>query len=386
MTQTNKNNLTQHEVNIPVYQPAYQDDEIDLRELLKVIWDYKWLTVFMCAVAIVGSIFYALNAQEWWVAKGKVIAPQINDVATLYSQSKKVGAILNAGNSSSNNKKEMKDFIDLFEPDTLFKNFINAFNSSVNKKVFLEKNSVFIEYLKENNIKVPSKELSLSSLEERQKYSKVLNDWMTEINASLNSEHSELSLSFKTSMKESSAELLNAYIVYISKTVKDNQFEKFLMFVESSKQELEISVEMSEVKVQQKLARLLKKTEYAYQIASQSNLVDYQTNVNPNEELFQINLGEKALKAKIKVLKSIKDLSILDPSISQMQITLDTLNNLKFVDDRSFSPFRYLEIVEPPLARAAPKRALIVILSTLLAGMLSIFIALVHYFMTKKEV
>lgn len=52
--------------------------------------------------------------------------------------------------------------------------------------------------------------------------------------------------------------------------------------------------------------------------------------------------------------------------------------------NKASSP-RYLDDVEPPLNRAVPKRALIVILATLLAGMLSIFIAFVHYFMTKKQ-
>ncbi len=85
------------------------------------------------------------------------------------------------------------------------------------------------------------------------------------------------------------------------------------------------------------------------------------------------------------VLKSIKDLSIIEPSISPLKITLTALNKLQLTEDADFSPFRYLDNVEPPLNRAAPKRALIVILATLLAGMLSIFIALVHYFMTKRE-
>jgi chain length determinant protein (polysaccharide antigen chain regulator) len=93
----------------------------------------------MCAIAIVGSVFYALNAQEWWVAKGKVLEPQLNDAATLYSQSKRVGAISNASNSSQNkesSKNDGEDFVSLFEPEVLFKIFINSFNSSSNKKTF----------------------------------------------------------------------------------------------------------------------------------------------------------------------------------------------------------------------------------------------------------
>jgi len=377
-----------HGSTVGIYQQPYQDDEIDLRELVKVVWDYKWLTVIMCAIAIAGSVFYALTAQEWWVAKGKVLEPQLNDVVALYSQSRKVSAILNASNVANVagvDKNEIDEFTALFEPKMLFKIFINSFNSSLNKKIFLEKSSVFLDYLATQGVEVPSNALTAENQLIREAYRKQLNQWMGQINASHDKKNGELTLSFRTPSKDSSAQLLNEYIVFISNEVKDNQFEKFIMFVDSSKQELAVSIELTKKRVEQELAIMLKKTEYAYLIASQAELVSYQTNINPEAELFEINLGKKALKAKVAVLKSITDFSILEPSIAEKQITLDSLNKMKFIDDRSFTPFRYLEIVEPPFARAQPKRALIVILSTLLAGMLSIFIALVHYFFTKKE-
>ncbi|PKH01590.1 chain length determinant-like protein [Psychromonas sp. MB-3u-54] len=371
---------------MPVHLDAYQDDEIDLRELIKVIWDYKWLTVVMCAVAIAGSVYYALTAQEWWVAKGKVIVPQVNDVAALYVQSNKISAILHSNDLSNSNAQDTKQVSnELIDPGTLFENFINAFNSSINKKHFLEKSSTFLAYLQAKQIAVPGKNTGASAQQSRQQYFMVLNAWMNEINASLNSKTSELALSFRSVTKESSAELLNEYILFIGENVKQHQFEKLLLFVDSSKNELQVSLQMTEQKALRELAILLQKTEYAYQIASHSGLVEYQANLNKEGELFHINLGEKALKAKIDVLKSIQDLSVLEPSLATMTITLDALNKLEFSNDRSFTPYRYLDVVEPPLNRAAPKRALIVILATLFAGMLSIFIALVHYFMTKKE-
>jgi LPS O-antigen subunit length determinant protein (WzzB/FepE family) len=383
MTKESKIKTNEQYANVGVYQQPYQDDEIDLRELIKVIWDYKWLTVFMCVFAIAGSVFYALNAQEWWVAKGKVIQPQLNDVASLYSQTQTVDAILNASVKGVEDTKKTQ-VISLFEPETLFTTFINTFNSSVSKKAFLEDNKVFIDYLALQEVQLPTQELTAENQLIRATYSKSLNVWMNEISASYDKKSGEVTLSFRTPGRYSSAELLNAYILFVSNQVRDNQLEQFKMFIDSSVQQLEVSIDINKKRVQQQLSVLLKKTQYAYKIASVAELVDYQTNLNPEEELFQLNLGQKALKAKIDVLKSITDLSLLDPSISQKQIILDSLRNLTLTDEHSFAPFRYLQVVEPPLGRAAPKRALIVILATLLAGMLSIFIALVHYFMTKK--
>ena len=399
MTEKNnkENDVIQQSTERAVYQDAYQDDEIDLRELIRVIWDYKWLTIVMCAVAIAGSVYYALNAQEWWVAKGKVIAPQVNDVAFLYAQSNKVSAILNASdlfnndsqntnNQNTNNTKPVSnELVELFEPETLFSNFINTFNSSINKKKFLKNDAAFLAYLNSKELSVPDNASTVFAQQSRQQYLAVLNDWMKEINATFDSKTSEVALSFRSATKQSSAELLNGYILFIGEEVKQNQFEKFLLFIDSSKNELQVSLDMTEQRVKRELSILLQKTEYAYQIAAQSGLVDYKGNLNKEDELFQINLGEKALKAKIKVLKSIRDLSLLEPSLTTMTITLDALNKLEFTEDTSFTPYRYLDVVEPPLNRAAPKRALIVILATLLAGMLSIFIALVHYFMSKEK-
>ncbi|MFT7054182.1 MAG: chain length determinant protein (polysaccharide antigen chain regulator), partial [Psychromonas sp.] len=350
----------------PVYLDSYQDDEIDLRELIKVIWDYKWLTFAMCAVAITGSVYYALTAQEWWVAKGKVIAPQINDVAALYAQSNKVSAILNSNdllngnnvnniNINNNNnigqdtKQVSDEAIELFELDTLFRNFINTFNSSINKKHFLEKNSAFLAYLQSKQISVPNKETAESGQESHPQYLTALNEWMNEIDATLDNQTSEVTLSFRSATKASSAELLNEYILFIGENVKHHQFEKLLLFVDSAKSGLQVIFDMTEKKAVRELAILLQKTEYAYQIASHSGLVEYQANLNREGDLFQINLGEKALKAKIEVLKSFKDLSVLEPSLATLTITLDALSQLESGDARSFAPYHYLEVVNPPL-------------------------------------
>jgi len=369
MTKTNtQDNLIQPNINIPTYQPAYQDDEIDLRELLKVIWDYKWLTVALCTLAIIGSVFYALNAQEWWVAKCKVVEPQLNDVATLYTQTNVTAAILSGSGVAV--PSELKH---LFEPKNLFGNFINEFNSAMNKKLFLEKNPVFIHFLK-------SKKTS-----ENEVVRHVLDTWMQEIKLAKDKESAEVELSFRAPTKTASADLLKEYIQFVSDKVKENQIDKFMLFIETEKQKLQVSLKIVEERTQKSLDRSLKTTEYAYQIANKAGLDSYKANLNQKSEMFEISLGKKALKAKVEVLKSIDDLSVLNASISTMKMALVNLDKLNFSGKANFSPFRYLDNVEPPLNRAAPKRALIVILATLLAGMLSIFIALVHYFMTKKQ-
>lgn len=369
MTHTDRtNDLPPQNRNTPVYQPDYQDDEIDLRELIRVIWNYKWLTVTLCTLAIIGSVLYALNAQEWWVAKGKVLEPQLNDVATLYSQTKITSAVL-----SNSGVSVPTEFSNLFEPQNLFNNFIDAFNSSMNKKLFLEKNSVFIAFLNSKKV-IESEAVSI-----------VLDNWMQEIKLEKNKDSADISLSFRGPTKIDSASLLKEYIAFVSNKVKDNQVDKFLLFIDTEKKKLQVTLDITQELTRKSLDLSLKTAEYAYQIANNAGLESYKTNLNQKDEMFEISLGKKALKAKIDVLKSIDDLSILNGSISTMKMALVNIDKLKFAEEANFTPFRYLDNVEEPLKRAAPKRALIVILATLLAGMLSIFISLAHYFMTKKQ-
>ncbi|MFT4835851.1 MAG: chain length determinant protein (polysaccharide antigen chain regulator) [Psychromonas sp.] len=97
--------------------------------LLNLFGASKWLTVVMYAVAIAGSVYYVLTAQEWWVAKGKVIVPQLNDVAALYAQSNKLSTILNSNELSNINGQDTKQVPNnILDLNTLFRNFINAFN------------------------------------------------------------------------------------------------------------------------------------------------------------------------------------------------------------------------------------------------------------------
>jgi len=50
------------------------DDEITLRELWGILWRGKWLIIAVTAVFAVGSVVYALNAEEWYRSEA-LLAP-----------------------------------------------------------------------------------------------------------------------------------------------------------------------------------------------------------------------------------------------------------------------------------------------------------------------
>ena len=175
-------------------------------------------------------------------------------------------------------------------------------------------------------------------------------------------------------------------MAYISEKVKNNLYENLLMLVDMHKQRTIIGLDIAKKTAKAKLDIEIKKTEYAYNIASNVNIYNYQSGLDSKEDLFDINLGTKALREKSNYLKLLADdLNILDPEISKMQIVLNGLNSFIINKNQNFVPFSYLDTTETTLDRISPKRALIVILAILRAIIFSTIIALTHNYVKSRN-
>ena len=78
-----------------------------------------------------------------------------------------------------------------------------------------------------------------------------------------------------------------------------------------------------------------------------------------NNEIFSIDLGTKALTAKIKALESVKNLNVVEPRLQQINAKISMLEKLDIDRSIHFKTFRFLDDVEKPLYRDKPKRVLI---------------------------
>lgn len=367
------------------YQQSMQDDEIDLRELIKVLWAYKWLTVIMCAIAIIGSVFYALHAPQKWDAKAIIIKPDINNTTDLYLSISKVRGILGDFNDANKNDANKNRFDALVAPKKLFDSFVLAFNSQDNKKIFLQQNPIFLKHLKVKQSQGANKVLTAKNKAQANNYQNILNRMAENIKAIPNKNTLTVSLSLQSSAPDLSATLLNGYIKFISQKIRKIQYDALIVLIDSKITELTGTLDTAIIKVKLNLASKIITTNYAYKIALLGVVSNYQKNSGDNNALLPIYMGSKALKAQSKVLKSISDPSVFDPNIAPTKSKLDALNALKIREDIKFMPFRFQQEVTQPLHRTSPKRALIVILATLLAGMLSFFIALLHNYIIKQE-
>ena len=357
-----------------------QVDEIDFKDLFIALWKGK-ITIIVCILILtVGAVFYALTTQEWWSSKAKIMSPQVYDFAEYQEQVTQYQPIFDIYQEDGT-VLVSKDLNSLVNNKALFKHFISAYNSSNNKKQFLDGSAEFqsfkaaLDTNKNTDINIDKKEAT------RQLYS----NWFQKITASATdkkSQDSSYSISLQATTKESSYTLLNEYITSVKSVVFNELLNNLQAIVNSKRNELRQQKTILESQAKNRLAVEIERSQYALEIAKAAQVNQPIQNMNDNE-LFAIGLGAKALNAKIKALKSVTNLSVIEPRLQQIDAKLEMLKSMKIDRNIKFQTFRYLENVEPPFTRDKPKRVLIAMLGALLGGMLGVVIVLIRFALRK---
>lgn len=361
--------------NPPMYNSS---DEIDLRELLKSLWDDKIIIILVTALFTASSIGFALLAQEWWSSSAKITKAQPQDMAAYQQQVKQFQPIFDIYQDDGT-VLVSKELNSLVRSDVLFQRFVNAFNSTNNKRAFLDGSAEFREY--RNSAFSNSADMTADQV--RVLYT----EWFGRISASKVDKKDSKSpylISFQTTIKESSFDLLAAYTLFTESKVHQDAFNNLQALVSTKLNELIQQKRILETQAANQLLVETERTKYAMGIAMAAG-VDKPIQSGNDNELFTIELGSKGLEAKVKALESIKNLSVIEPRLQQIAAKLDMLNNLEINRDVDFQTFRFLENIEEPITRDKPKRTLIVLVGAFLGGIIGVVIALIRFIFRKKD-
>lgn len=356
--------------------PSFQNDEIDLKELFFALWKGK-LTIILCTLIFtIGAVAYALTTQEWWSSKAKIMLPQIHDFSEYQEQVKQYQPIFDI--YQDDGSVLVSESLDsLVDPEVLFQNFISVYNSSNNKKKFLDGSAEFQAFKDQLGTGTDKKEATR----------KLYSEWFQKISAVADNKKAELSpfnISLQATTKESSYTLLNEYITSVKSEVFNDALNNLQAMVNGKYNELNQQKIILETQAKNRLAVEIERSRYALDIAKAAEVNKPIQNMG-NNELFAIELGTQALSAKIKALESVKNLTVIEPRLQQIDAKIDMLKNMKIDRNIKFQTFRYLENVEQPFSRDKPKRALIAVLGTLLGGMLGVALVLIRFAFRKEE-
>lgn len=326
---------------------------------------------------ITGSVGFVLSAQEWWSSKAKVTEPQPQDFSAYQSQVKQFQPVFNIYQDDGTVliSKELDKLVD---SRVLFRHFINTLNSANNKRAFLDENSEFQSI--KDNIGVDQTDSNAELM------NALYSQWFSRINAQiseLDNNRSPYFVSFQAKTQQSSFDLLTSYISATETKVQQDAYDALQAVINGKRNELVQQKKVIETQAKKKLLVEIKRTQYAAGVARAAG-VESPIQIGREDELFGIDLGLKGLEAKVEVLKSIDNLSIIEPRLQQIEAKLDMLNNIEIDRDVTFQTFRFLENVEQPVTRDKPKRTLIVIFCAFTGLVFGIAIVLVRFSFKRK--
>ncbi|WP_367302494.1 LPS O-antigen chain length determinant protein WzzB [Vibrio coralliilyticus] len=354
-------------------------DEIDLRELFKALWDNKLLIIATTFVFAAIAVVFAMTTQEWWSSKATISQPQAQDMAAYRQQVKQFQPVFDVYQEDGT-VLVSEELNDLTDTEVLFNRFVDAFNSSNNKRRFLDSSEEFQQF----KDKIDG-ELSDEKVFEARRA--LYSGWFGRISAKAENSRNELApyqIRFQSTTSESSYLLLVNYIKAIKIKAHQDALNNLEAMVSAKKNELVQQKKILETQAKNRLQVEADRARYALSIAKAAGVTS-PIQTSGSRELFGIDMGSKALAAKVEALNSIKNLSVIEPRLQQINAKLQMLKDLKVDRSIDFQTFRFLENVEQPITRDKPKRTLIVVLGTLLGGMLGVAIVLIRFAFRREQ-
>ncbi|MGL5812483.1 MAG: LPS O-antigen chain length determinant protein WzzB [Aeromonas sp.] len=337
-------------------------DEVDLREVILVLWQKKGMILTISLIFAALGVTYALLARQVWTSQALVSEPTVTQVANLQ---------LSLDQFRAASGIEGVDFSTLQRP-ALYQGFISAFNSMNNKRTFLIQEGIFVDEVKRENISDHRDERGL------------MNNLADGISArALDKASTDMTLIFSAETAEEAQDRLVKYIAFIQKGQIEQKNAELKSIWKNRINTLTTQYANIKADTIQDRLDMIRRTQYSLRISEAAGVERPLENLS-TKDIFNIDLGSKALAEKLKILEEMKNPELLNPALSKIRLQLGSLKALD-LKDASFESFYTIDSPEEPVSRDKPKRPLIVVLATLLGGMLGVGIVLVRHAFRRPE-
>ncbi|MDY4479240.1 MAG: Wzz/FepE/Etk N-terminal domain-containing protein [[Pasteurella] aerogenes] len=363
-----------------------RDDEIDLVELIKVLWNKKiWIvlsTIIFTALAAV----YAFTAKEQWTSKAEVIAPKVTDLGTYFNIRKEYSRILGGE----------------FDVNVLTTSLFNKFNlvseSLDERRKFFEQSDLY-KALSEGKEEKAKRTILFNLVD--QNLSVVKPDPKKEPNAVWRR------ISFFSENPSEAQSTLQQFIAFINQSAFQLELEDFIVNLDEVVSDLNYEKTKFErdLTIQRKVQ--LENLTNALNIAKEAGIKEYSKSFGSanNEATLQaiamsetkiplsdsklsdgtylFMLGEKYLQAQIDVItqKGV----IYPPRYYQVSELLKELEPLLVkTKEAKANAFSYQASPDYPVVKDKPKKAIILVIGAILGMILgSLYILISQLFIRK---
>lgn len=360
-------------------QKSQTSDEIDLIELLTLLWKKKVIIIATTFICVVIAAIYAFTAKQQWTSKAEVIAPTTVSLNNYLNIRREYARILGSDfdvNSLSN---------------SLFSKFNQLMYSLDEREHFLSQSEVY-------------KLESAGKDEEQQRV--ILNKLarenitITKPDAKKDPDAIGIKISFAAEKPALAQDTLKAFIKKISQESLDYNFQSFLIGYNEKLGDLRF--QFNQIKQNANIQRKVKleNLNRSLDTAKQAGIKDYSRNFGgTNDNLLNVIrtdtsiplsesplsdnpylfiLGEKYITAQID---SIEQSNIIyPPKYYQIQEQITQLEALaqKFKEGKlETNAYTYLSSPDYPVVKDAPKRLIIILISIVLGLFLGTIFVLI---------
>jgi chain length determinant protein (polysaccharide antigen chain regulator) len=375
--------------------PYENNDEIDLFELFSTLWQEKIKIIAVTFVFMLVSVIYALNATETWSVSATVDTPTsrqvkqynlnrifvnegiktLNKNAELDTTEQVINISTN-NNNNNNNNKELPDINDLH------KLFVSEARMTTNQAKFFKTQPLFKTVVAEQQL----------DMIEQNNYAY---EWVNN-NISFTAENKNkvnfndkigTNISISAVKPEDALALNQAYLNFINEIMMDRIRDQMTSELALAIQQI-VNYEASYVNNERvALEKQIYVVAQNIKVAKQANIKNFVTQNISLQSAPEYAKGYEILAAeKLVLTQQLENYDSHAAAMSSNALLVKkwrNFNDTMQLDDFNF--YRFTDEPKLPTARDNPKRALILVLGTLLGLMLSVGYVLVMSAMSKHE-
>ncbi|MEH8091676.1 LPS O-antigen chain length determinant protein WzzB [Gallibacterium anatis] len=370
-------------------QKSQTSDEIDLIELLTLLWKKKVIIIATTFICVVIAAIYAFTAKEQWTSKAEVIAPTTVSLNNYLNIRREYARILGSDfdvNSLSN---------------SLFSKFNQLMYSLDERENFLSQSEVY----------------KLESAGKDEEQQRVILNKLARENITItkpdakkdpNAVWGGVQVSFSAEKPALAQDTLKAFIKKISQESLDYNFKSFLISYNEKLTDLRFGLNQIKQNADVQRNIRLENLNRALDTAKRADIKDYSkisgevennllniirtdTSIPLSESPLSDNpylfiLGEKYISAQISTIKQ-NDI-IYPPKYYQIQEQITQLEALaqKFKEGKlETNAYTYLSSPDYPVVKDKPKKLLILIIGAILGIVLSTVYLMLRQLMTNRK-
>lgn len=362
------------------------NDEIDLIELVQVLWKQKWKIIGSTVVCTAIAAGYAFTAKEQWTSKANVIAPKLANVESYISQRSEYTNIL------------ASDFDATAVMHNLFISFKTALFSNNTKKAFFEQSEWFKQYASKNAKTDDAKAKLLNSLLENNLVI-TIPDLKKDPNAL------GIIISFASETPSDAQKVLTDYINFVNKTLLTEEIDNFKADITLKANTLEFQKDKLERNIESTREVQIQNLSTALEMAKSAGIKEYTKNISANLAIpeavlgdakipftdsklsdgsYLFMLGEKYLQAQLDTLKNSQLVYPVNYYTMTKQIALLKELEQKINEDNTIQAYYYLTSPDYPVTKDKPKKALILGIGALLGLFLSSIVIIISSLFRRK--